>query len=132
MPIGFGIIGCGMIANFHARAIGDVRGAKLVACYDAVPAAADRLAEATGCRAYHELDDMLADPAVDVVTIGTPSGAHLEPAVAAARAGKHVIVEKPLEITLSRCDRIIARLRARPASCSRPSFPRGSTIRAAS
>ena len=50
---------------------------------------------------------MLADPAVEVVTIGTPSGAHLEPAVAAARAGKHVIVEKPLEITLRRCDQII-------------------------
>jgi predicted dehydrogenase len=50
---------------------------------------------------------MLADPAVDVVTVGTPSGAHLEPAVAAARAGKHVIVEKPLEITLARCDKII-------------------------
>ena len=50
---------------------------------------------------------MLADPEVDVVTIGTPSGAHLEPAVAAARAGKHVIVEKPLEITLKRCDQII-------------------------
>ena len=107
MPTGFGIIGCGMIARFHARAIGDVRGAKLVACYDSIPAAADRLAEETGCRAYHDLDAMLADPAVDVVTIGTPSGAHLEPAVAAARAGKHVIVEKPLEITLNRCDRII-------------------------
>jgi predicted dehydrogenase len=50
---------------------------------------------------------MLADRQVDIVTVGTPSGAHLEPAVAAARAGKHVIVEKPLEITLSRCDRII-------------------------
>ena len=50
---------------------------------------------------------MLADPAVQVVTIGTPSGAHMEPAVAAARAGKHVIVEKPLEITLRRCDQII-------------------------
>jgi len=104
---GFGIIGCGMIANFHAKAIADVRGARLVACYDAVPAAADRLAEAQGCRAYRSLKQMLADPAVDVVTIGTPSGAHLEPAVAAARAGKHVIVEKPLEITLARCDRII-------------------------
>jgi UDP-N-acetyl-2-amino-2-deoxyglucuronate dehydrogenase len=108
MSIGFGIIGCGMIAHFHARAIGDVRGAKLVACYDVLPAAADKLAEATGCKAYHDLDAMLADPAVDVVTIGTPSGAHLEPALAAARAGKHVIVEKPLEITLARCDQIIA------------------------
>ena len=107
MGFGFGIIGCGMIAKFHARAIADVRGAKLVACFDSFPAAADRLAAETGCRAYHKLDEMLADPAVDVVTIGTPSGAHMEPAVAAARAGKHVIVEKPLEITLTRCDKII-------------------------
>ncbi|HEY1602843.1 MAG TPA: Gfo/Idh/MocA family oxidoreductase [Pirellulales bacterium] len=107
MGFGFGIIGCGMIAKFHARAIADVRGAKLVACFDSFPAAADRLAAETGCRAYHKLADMLADPAVDIVTIGTPSGAHLEPAVSAARAGKHIIVEKPLEITLSRCDKII-------------------------
>jgi UDP-N-acetyl-2-amino-2-deoxyglucuronate dehydrogenase len=107
MPTGFGIIGCGMIAHFHARAIADIRGAKLVACYDRIPAAADKLAEATGCTAYHDLDAMLADPAIEVVTIGTPSGAHMEPALAAARAGKHVIVEKPLEITLRRCDRII-------------------------
>ena len=49
MALGFGIIGCGMIADFHARAIREVRGAKLVACYDAVPAAADRLAASTGC-----------------------------------------------------------------------------------
>lgn len=107
MAIGFGIIGCGMIANFHARAIADIRGARLVACYDRISAAADKLAESTGCKAYHDLDAMLADPNVHIVTIGTPSGAHLEPAVAAARAGKHVIVEKPLEITLKRCDKII-------------------------
>ncbi len=111
MAIGFGIIGCGMIANFHARAITDVRGAKLTACYDQVPAAADKLAETTGCKAYHNLDALLADPAVQVVTIGTPSGAHMKPAVAAARAGKHVIVEKPLEITLRRCDQIIEECR---------------------
>jgi predicted dehydrogenase len=107
MAIGFGIIGCGMISSFHARAIGDVRGAKLVACFDTVQASADRLAAETGCKAYYDLDRMLADPGVQVVTIGTPSGAHMEPAVAAARAGKHVIVEKPLEITLRRCDRIL-------------------------
>jgi UDP-N-acetyl-2-amino-2-deoxyglucuronate dehydrogenase len=107
MAVGFGIIGCGMIANFHARAIHDTRGAKLVACYDTFPAAADRLAASTGCKPYHNLDQMLADPKVDVVTIGTPSGAHLDPALKAAAAGKHVIVEKPLEITLTRCDKII-------------------------
>ncbi len=107
MALGFGIIGCGMISSFHARAIADVRGAKLVGGYDALPAAADKLASGFGCKAYYRLKDMLADPAINVVTIGTPSGAHLEPAVAAARAGKHVIVEKPLEITLRRCDKII-------------------------
>ena len=107
MATGFGVVGCGMIAHFHAKALADIRGAKLVAGFDMVPAAADKLAEATGCTPYYRLADMLADPAVDVVTIGTPSGAHMEPAVAAARAGKHVIVEKPLEITLRRCDRII-------------------------
>ena len=105
--LGFGIIGCGMIAKFHAKAIADVRGAKLIGCFDQFPAAADKLAEATGCKAYHALDEMLADDKVNVVTIGTPSGAHMEPAVAAAKAGKHVIVEKPLEITLARCDAII-------------------------
>ena len=107
MALGFGIIGCGMISAFHARAIAEVRGAKLVGGYDAQPAAADKLSANFGCKAYRSLEEMLADPDIDVVTIGTPSGAHLEPALAAARAGKHVIVEKPLEITLRRCDKII-------------------------
>ncbi len=107
MAYGFGIVGCGMIANFHARAVADIRGAAVTACYDTVPAAADRLAESVGCTPYYDLKKMCADPAVDVVTICTPSGAHLEPALAAAAAGKHVIVEKPLEVTLRRCDRII-------------------------
>jgi UDP-N-acetyl-2-amino-2-deoxyglucuronate dehydrogenase len=107
MAVGFGIIGCGMIANFHAKAVADIRGAQVVACFDAVPAAADRLAQSIGCRACHDLPTLLDDPRVHVVTVCTPSGAHLEPAVAAARAGKHVIVEKPLEVTLARCDRII-------------------------
>ena len=107
MAIGFGIIGCGMISRFHSRAIDDLRGTKLVACYDRVPQAAESLASETGCRAYGNLKQMLADKDVDVVTICTPSGAHLEPCIDAARAGKHVIVEKPLEITLRRCDRMI-------------------------
>jgi len=116
--IGFGIIGCGMISQFHARAIADCKGAKLVACYDTVPAAADKLAQTTGCRAYYELGALLADPDVHVVTVATPSGAHMEPAVAAAQAGKHVIVEKPLEITLARCDRIIQACEKAGVVCS--------------
>ncbi len=108
MATGFGIIGCGMIAGFHAKAIADIQGAKVVACFDTFATSADKFAEANDCQAYHDLDEMLADDRVDVVTICTPSGAHLDPAVAAANAGKHVIVEKPLEITLDRCDKIIA------------------------
>jgi UDP-N-acetyl-2-amino-2-deoxyglucuronate dehydrogenase len=108
MTVGFGIIGCGMISRFHAKAVADLRGAQVVACQDAFPSAADKLATELGCTAYHDLDDLLADPAVDVVTICTPSGLHMEPAVAAAKAGKHIIVEKPLDITLKRCDAMIA------------------------
>lgn len=118
MAVGFGIIGCGMIASFHAKAIADIPEAKLIACQDHVPAAAQKLAESTGCKAYEKLEDLLADPAVDVVTICTPSGLHMEPAVAAARAGKHVIVEKPLEITLDRCDQIIQACEQNNVVCS--------------
>lgn len=104
---GFGIIGCGMIAGFHQAAIAELPNARLVACFDAIPAAAERFSAAHGCAAYTDIEVMLADPNVTVVTVCTPSGAHLEPAVAAARSGKHVIVEKPLEVTLARCDAII-------------------------
>ncbi len=106
--LGFGLVGCGMIANFHAEALKRIRGTKLVACYDTIPASADRYAAANpGIKPYHQLEAMLKDPAVDVVTICTPSGAHMDPAVKAANAGKHVVVEKPMEITLARCDAIL-------------------------
>ena len=128
MELGFGIIGCGMISKFHAKAIADVPGGRLVACFDTVPAAADRLAAETGCHPYRNLRTMLKNPEIQVVTIGTPSGAHLDPAVAAARAGKHVIVEKPLEITLNAVTRSFRNAK-RQASCCRRSFPRVSTNR---
>ena len=102
----FGVVGCGMISRFHARAIREI-GAELVACYDRIPEAAERVAGEFGCKAYRDFDEFLADPEIQIVTVGTPSGAHLDPAVAAARAGKHVIVEKPLEVTTARCDEII-------------------------
>ncbi len=107
MALGFGIIGCGMISGFHARAINDTRGAKLVACYSRNLESAGDLAGQYDAAAYDNLDQFLRHEGLDVVTVCTPSGAHLEPAIRAANAGKHVVVEKPLEITLRRCDRII-------------------------
>jgi len=107
MTTGFGIIGCGMIAKFHARAIAEIRGAKLVACYNRTVDKASSFANEFGCAAYDDLDAMLAREDIHVVTICTPSGAHLEPGVLAAKAGKHILVEKPLEVTLKRCDALL-------------------------
>ena len=107
MSLGFGIVGCGMIAGFHAKAINEIEDAHLVACQSRRMEAAEAFAAQHGGKAYAELADMLADPSIDVVTVCTPSGAHLDPAVAAAKAQKHVIVEKPLEVTTERCDKII-------------------------
>ncbi|HEY1068806.1 MAG TPA: Gfo/Idh/MocA family oxidoreductase [Pirellulales bacterium] len=107
MAYGFGVVGCGMIARFHARAIEALPNAKLVAAFDRSQERVEKFAAEFGCRAYHDMDEFLRDAELQIVTVCTPSGAHLEPAVAAAEAGKHVVVEKPLEITLERCDKII-------------------------
>ena len=105
----FGLVGCGMIAEYHARAIGEIPGASVAAAYSRNPSNAQKIAAiAPGCAVYDDLDRMLAHPGLDVICICTPSGAHLEPALKAAQVGKHVVVEKPLEITLERCDAIIA------------------------
>ncbi len=104
----FGIIGSGMIAQFHAKAIEAMDGSQLRAVYSNDSAKAQAMAESFGCKASHDLDAFLADPELDIVTIATPSGAHLEPSLAAARAGKHVICEKPLEITTERVDQMLA------------------------
>ncbi len=104
----FGLIGCGMIARFHAQAIADTPGAELAGCWSHNPDRARKFAEETGCQPFDQLEDLIHSPDIDAVAICTPSGAHLEPALLAAAAGKHLLIEKPLEITLARCDQIIA------------------------
>lgn len=107
-PLGFAIYGLGMVADFHAQAIAHLQGAKLAGV-------ASRNAEKTKAFAQKHnvpfsttsLDELVARPEVQVVCITTSSGAHLEPALAAIRAGKHVIIEKPIEITTERVDEIL-------------------------
>lgn len=106
--LGFGIVGIGMIAEFHARAIASLSGANLVGV------ATRNANKAQAFAAKHhapfattELAALVARPDVHVVCITTPSGAHLEPALAAIRAGKHVVIEKPIEITMARADEIL-------------------------
>lgn len=110
--VGIGIIGAGMISEFQSQAIGDLPDARVTGYFDTVGELAEKRADQYGTKAYPALADLLSDPEVDAVSICTPSGAHLDPAVAAARAGKHVMVEKPIEVTVERADQIIEACRA--------------------
>ncbi len=107
MKKNFGIIGLGVIANTHAAAIDAIDGAELVACLDVNMERADSFGREFVCTAYTNIDEFLAHDGLEIVNICTPSGLHLDGAVAAARAGKHLIIEKPLEVTIERCDKII-------------------------
>ena len=108
--LGFGIVGCGLVAPFHVAALRQIPGCRVVALQSRRRENAERVAAAidSAPTLYSDLAAFLRHPGLDVVCICTPSGNHLEPAQAAAAAGKHVVVEKPLEITLERCDALIA------------------------
>jgi len=103
----FGVVGAGLIADFHARALGDIENAEFVACCDPQVDRAKALADKYGGTPYASYEEMLGNDQIDIVTIATPSGLHMEPTVAAAEAGKHVLCEKPVEITLERIDAMI-------------------------
>lgn len=110
-PTRFGIIGAGMIARFHAQALRDMPQAILHSVFDTVPERAQALANDFGAKAVATMEEFLADPELQIVTVCTPSGAHLDPALAALKAGKHVIGEKPLEITTARIDQLLTAAR---------------------
>ncbi|MCS7220884.1 MAG: Gfo/Idh/MocA family oxidoreductase [Anaerolineae bacterium] len=105
--IGIALIGAGNIASLQARAIAEIVRARLRVVYATRPERARQLATAYGADWTTDLQEAVTRDDVQLVSVCTPSGAHLEPAMAAARAGKHVLVEKPLEVTLDRADRII-------------------------
>src|SRR5262249_23158444 len=100
--LGIALIGCGMISEVQSKAIGPLPTARVVGYSATVPETAHRRAAEFGGRAYATVEELLADRNVHAVSICTPSGLHMEPAVQSARAGKHVMVEKPIEITLER------------------------------
>lgn len=105
----FGIVGCGAIGPTHAGALAQIEGAELVAVADLIPQRASELAAKHGVtEIYSNGDDLIASDNVDVVSLCTPSGMHADAAIKALRAGKHVVVEKPMAISLADCDRMIA------------------------
>ena len=104
----FGLAGLGMGGETHGRQIARMQDAMLLAVYGRSQEKARAFAQKFGVpKSYFEFSDLLGDDEVDVVSICTPNGLHRDFAIAAANAGKHVVVEKPLEITLPRAREII-------------------------
>ncbi len=97
--IRIGLIGCGRISASHIGAIQNLSNqAEVVAVCDTDPTRLQEAAAKTGARPYASIEALLADPMVDIVSLCTPSGIHPEQGILAARAGKHVITEKPMAV----------------------------------
>ena len=106
--LGFGFIGAGAIANFHAQAVAASRGGRLIGVVSRRRATAETFAKTHGIGfAGDDVSELLEQPGLDAVCITTPSALHLEPALAAIRAGKHLMIEKPLDATVEGTDQIL-------------------------
>ncbi|MCL4299050.1 MAG: Gfo/Idh/MocA family oxidoreductase [Anaerolineae bacterium] len=103
----FCIVGAGFIGGVHAQALGAIPEAKLTVVCSRNEEKARALAQPAGGVWVNDYRQAVTRSDVDVVCICTPSGAHAEMAEAAAAAGKHVVVEKPIEVTLERVDRMV-------------------------
>src|ERR1041384_6714613 len=102
-----GLIGCGKVGHIHAAALRGLAEAELIAVCDVSGERAQAFAAKSRARAFTDVDAMLRDGRVEAVIIGTPHPLHAAPAIAAARAGVHVLVEKPLAATLADCDAML-------------------------
>lgn len=104
--IKFGIIGCGRIAERHAEHISNY--AELSAVCDIKTNRLKMFTEKYGCRSYEDINEMLnIESGIDVISICTPNGLHAEHAIAALRSGKHVLVEKPMALSVRDCENMI-------------------------
>src|SRR5438094_344678 len=102
-----GLVGCGRISKNHVEALRRIDGLTLTAVCDIVPERASAAAEAEGVPGFTSFEEMLKRADCDVVSICTPSGLHAAQGTAAARAGKHVITEKPMAISLGQADELV-------------------------
>ena len=107
-----GIIGCGKIAQVrHIPEYAAHPQARLAGYYDLNQERAQALAAQWGGQAYPTWEALLADPAIDAVSICAANTAHAELTIAALRAGKHVLCEKPMATTLADCEAMAAAAR---------------------
>lgn len=110
-PVRYAIIGCGVISPTHARCLSEIPGARLAALCDILPEKARALAEKYPAPVFSSAIEMFKRVEIDAVCVLTPSGLHAEVGIEAARAGKHVIVEKPMDVTLEQADALICACR---------------------
>lgn len=109
MEIRHAIVGCGVIGPHHAKSIADIAGSRLAVVCDPVAERAEKLAgQYPGVAVESTLEAVLDRDDVDLVHLCTPSGMHAEQAVQVLAAGKHVITEKPMDISVAACDKLIA------------------------
>ncbi|HMG97017.1 MAG TPA: Gfo/Idh/MocA family oxidoreductase [Gemmatimonadaceae bacterium] len=101
------LVGCGRISKNHLEAIDQIDGLELVAVCDTDPERAERVGTHWKVKHFTSYEKMLKETKADVVTIATPSGLHAEQGVAAAQAGKHVVMEKPMAISLTGADALV-------------------------
>ena len=106
---GWGIVGCGVIAPWHRRPVERCAEAQVVAVCDIDEEKGRKFAAESGegVAFYKDYNDLMGDKNVDIISVCTPSGAHAEVAIAAAQAGKHVLCEKPIEVTREKMDAMI-------------------------
>ena len=102
------VVGLGAIGPTHVMSLKQIENAELYAVCDLVREKADKFAAENGCRVYYDFDEMLKDPNIDLVHLCVPSGLHAQLGVRAAKAGKNVLTEKPIDVTLEAADRLIA------------------------
>lgn len=102
-----GIVGCGMISRYHALAVQETEGISLTGCCSHSYESACALAKEFSITAWESYEDMLADGGLDTVAICTPSGDHARQILMALNAGKHVVVEKPMCLTLEEADKVV-------------------------
>ncbi len=116
-PLNFAVVGLGM-GQHHCKAIARARGARLVAVCDVDEERLRPVAAQYECKAYTEYEAMLRDPGIDVVNIVTESGYHARMGMQAARAGKHLVMEKPVDIVPARIKKLETAVAAAGVKCA--------------
>lgn len=107
MTVKIGIIGYGVIGSIHAKAISQIEDAKLVAVCEGAKDKQERAVADYGVDVHSDYEEMLRRDDIDLINVCTPSGSHSAHGIVAAKAGKHVLVEKPIGITLDKIDNLI-------------------------